>query len=179
MLTICEFLQRIFVCSLEILFPYALIYNKKLLTFDNSYGKIPLTKEEITMYTSISAKVTLWANRIISLILALLIFTMPELLRWYETIRIMEPGVTTAISVAFYCCCIPVAAALWDMDAILRNILRKEIFVRKNVSCIRRIRWRGSVARRQNILRARRVARRSRRRPPRSGGCMRSAERSF
>ena len=93
------------------------------------------------MYTSISAKVTLWANRIISLILALLIFSMPELLRWYETIRIMEPGVTTAISIAFYCCCIPVAAALWDMDAILRNILRKEIFIRKNVSCIRRIRW--------------------------------------
>ena len=56
------------------------------------------------MYTSISAKVTLWANRIISLILALLIFSMTELLRWYETIRIMEPGVTTAISVAFYCC---------------------------------------------------------------------------
>lgn len=93
------------------------------------------------MHIPVSVKVTLWANRIISLILALLVFTMPALLRWYETIRVMGSHVTTAISVAFYCCCIPVGAALWDMDAILRNILRREIFVRKNVSCIRRIRW--------------------------------------
>ena len=93
------------------------------------------------MQVPVSVKVTLWANRSIGLILILLIFFMPGLLRWYETIRIMEPGVTTAISVAFYCCCIPVGAALWDLDAILRNILRREIFVRKNVSCIRRIRW--------------------------------------
>ena len=93
------------------------------------------------MHVSVFAKLTLWVNRTIGVILTVLIFSMPALLRWYETIRVMESGVTTAISIAFYCCCVPVAAALWEMDAILRNILRKEIFVRKNVSCIRRIRW--------------------------------------
>ena len=34
------------------------------------------------MCVPLSAKITLWANRLISLILVILIFTMPTLLRW-------------------------------------------------------------------------------------------------
>ena len=93
------------------------------------------------MCVPLSAKITLWANRLISLILVILIFTMPTLLRWYETIRVMGDNVTRVISIAFYCCCVPIGAALWDMDRILRNILAKYVFIRQNVSCIRRIRW--------------------------------------
>ena len=93
------------------------------------------------MNIPISAKITLWINRLIALALLVLIFTMPDLLRWYETIRIMGEHVPRTISIAFYCCCVPVAAALWDLDRILRNILAARVFVSGNVVCIRRIRW--------------------------------------
>ena len=93
------------------------------------------------MTVPFSAKVTLWLNRLIMLVLMGLIFTMPGLLRWYETVRVLGSHVTRAISLAFYCCCPPVAAALGDLDRILRNILAGKVFVPRNVSCIRRIRW--------------------------------------
>ncbi len=93
------------------------------------------------MYIPISAKITLWINRLIASVLLVLIFTMPDLLRWYETIRIMGDHVSRTISIAFYCCCVPVSAALWDLDRILRNILTHQVFVSGNVACIRRIRW--------------------------------------
>ncbi len=88
-----------------------------------------------------SAKVTLWVNRLIALLLVILIFTMPILLRWYSTIRIMGVHVPVVISVAFYCCCIPVAAALWDIEKLMKNILAAVVFHRRNVRLIRRIRW--------------------------------------
>ena len=93
------------------------------------------------MYIPVSAKITLWINRLIALALLVLIFTMPDLLRWYETIRLIGSHVSCVISIAFYCCCVPVAAALWDLDRILRNILAAQIFIAGNVACIRRIRW--------------------------------------
>jgi len=93
------------------------------------------------MYVPLSARITLWINRLIALALVVLIFTMPALLRWYETIRIMGSHVSRAISIAFYCCCLPIAGALGDLDRILRNVLKAKVFVSQNVSCIRRIRW--------------------------------------
>jgi hypothetical protein len=93
------------------------------------------------MTVPFSAKVTLWLNRLIMLVLVALAFAMPALLRWYETVRVLGSHVAQAISLAFYCCCPPVAAALGDLDRILRNILSGKVFVPQNVSCIRRIRW--------------------------------------
>ena len=93
------------------------------------------------MYIPNSAKITLWINRLIGLALLVLIFTMPRLLDWYETARPLGSHAAQAIRIAFYCCCVPVAAALWDLDRLLRNILLSRVFVSGNVSCIRRIRW--------------------------------------
>ena len=93
------------------------------------------------MQIPVSAKVTLWVNRLIALALVILIFAMPTLLRWYSTIRIMGDHVPAAISAAFYCCCIPVAAALWDIEKLMTNILAARVFHRRNVRLIRRIRW--------------------------------------
>ncbi len=93
------------------------------------------------MYISKSVKITLWANRLIALALVLLIILMPQLLDWYSRQRPLGAEAERAISIAFYCCCVPVAAALWDMDGLLRNILASQVFIRANVGIIRRIRW--------------------------------------
>ena len=38
--------------------------------------------------------------------------------------------------------CVPVALfALWTMDRLVGNVLKKQVFVTENVSLIRRIRW--------------------------------------
>ena len=93
------------------------------------------------MYISKSVKVTLWAGRLIALALVALMFLMPGLLRWYAGLRPLGLAAERAIAIAFYCCCLPVAAALWDMDRLMRNILAQQVFVHRNVAIIRRIRW--------------------------------------
>ena len=93
------------------------------------------------MYIPKSAKLSLIANRIIMVILVLLMAFMPWLLRWYSLQRPLSHAAATAIAAAFYICCIPVGAALWDLDQILRNILASQVFIRRNVRLIRRIRW--------------------------------------
>ena len=42
---------------------------------------------------------------------------------------------------AFYCCAVFVFAALWNMDRLLTAILAEKVFIRKNVTRIRRIQW--------------------------------------
>ena len=93
------------------------------------------------MYIPKSAKLTLIVNRIIMAILALLLVFMPALLRWYALQRPLSTAASTAIGVAFNICCVPVTAALWNLDRILRNILASQVFIRQNVCLIRRIRW--------------------------------------
>ena len=93
------------------------------------------------MYISKSVKVTLWAGRLIALALVALMFLMPGLLRWYAGHRPLDLPAERAIAIAFYCCCLPVGAALWDMDRLMRNILDAQVFINRNVTIIRRIRW--------------------------------------
>ena len=93
------------------------------------------------MTSQLSAKCTLWVNRVISAALFVLVFTMPSLLGWYGDIRPLDEKGTTAISAAFYCCVPVVFYALWCIDRLVGNILAGEVFVTHNVRFIRRIRW--------------------------------------
>lgn len=86
-------------------------------------------------------RVTLWINRVVALLVAALLPTLPYILRWYATFRALTGREHTAILIAFYCCAIVTAVALWNIDTLLRNILSGQVFIQKNVSCIRRIRW--------------------------------------
>ncbi|QAT42197.1 DUF2975 domain-containing protein [Aminipila luticellarii] len=43
--------------------------------------------------------------------------------------------------VILYACCIPALAALFNLDRLLRNIKKEEVFTDKNVTCLRRISW--------------------------------------
>ena len=116
--------------------------NKKLLTFDNNDDMMRVRKEGISMKTKYpSAKITLWANRLIGLILFVLLFALPGLLDWYAKIRSLTALERTAILAAFYSCAVIIAAALWQMECLLRNILKEQVFLQENVRHIRTVQW--------------------------------------
>ena len=89
-----------------------------------------------------TTKMTLWVNRALAAVMTVLLFVLPAFLDWYVSIR---PGMGSApklaILIAFYICALAVFPALWDLDVMLRNILRRQIFISRNVTAIRRVRW--------------------------------------
>lgn len=93
------------------------------------------------MNTNLSAKLSLFATRAITLVLAVLIFLMPRLLGWYQDLRPLGPHSAAAILIGFYCCVPAVVLALWNLDQLLHSILRGQVFVRSNVRRIRFVRW--------------------------------------
>lgn len=86
-------------------------------------------------------RITLWINRIIALLIGVLIFTLPAIIDWYCTFRVLQHTERTAITIAFYCCVLVVGVALGNIDRLLLSILDEQVFIRKNVSRIRRIQW--------------------------------------
>lgn len=87
------------------------------------------------------AIITLWANRLIALVLAVLLFTLPWLLEIYCQVRILRPEERVAITIAFYCCAVVTGIALWHMECLLRNILKEQTFIRENVKRIQVLQW--------------------------------------
>ena len=85
--------------------------------------------------------VTLWVNRMIAMIVAALIFLLPAVVDWYCTFRELTPVERTAIIIAFYCCTVFIGAALWNIDRLLSEILKGQVFIRRNVRRIRAIGW--------------------------------------
>ena len=82
---------------------------------------------------------TFWANRILMAIVAILVPSMPLLLKWYNSFRPLADRQNLAIIIAFYFC-VPIAEyALWNLDKLLGNILQGHVFVFQNVSRIRRV----------------------------------------
>ena len=86
-----------------------------------------------------SAVLTLLANRLLMAVILALAFSMPRLLRWYNTIRPLREGTNLALLIAFYLC-VPIALfALYNLEKLLGNINAGEVFLRSNVSLIRRV----------------------------------------
>ena len=86
-----------------------------------------------------SAALTLWANRLLALVVLTLACIMPNLLRWYNGFRPLEWDTNMALLIAFYLC-VPIALyALYNLEKLLRNILAGEVFIRDNVHMIRRV----------------------------------------
>lgn len=89
----------------------------------------------------LGARITLWVNRAVAVLLAALIFLLPAILDWYTGFRFLTDGEQLHITIAFYCCCAVIGWALWNLDTLLRNILKECVFDRKNVRAIRHIQW--------------------------------------
>ena len=93
------------------------------------------------MTTKLSAKFTLWINRLLAAAVGVLLFAMPGLLEWYQGMRPLGLHGAAAISFGFYLCVPPVLYALWCIARLLHNILLEQVFVEENVRRLRRIRW--------------------------------------
>lgn len=84
--------------------------------------------------------VTLWVNRVLLGVGATMLFVMPALMRWYNTVRILNPLENTAILSGFYACAPFALWALWNVERLLSNIQKGAVFVTANVTLLRRIR---------------------------------------
>lgn len=88
-----------------------------------------------------TTNLTLWATRLVALVVFLLLFTLPAILDWYCTVRPLTASERTVLTAAFYVCAVPVFFALWQMDGLLRSLLAGSVFLRENVGRIRWIQW--------------------------------------
>ena len=89
-----------------------------------------------------TTKATLWVNRFLAVVMVALLFTLPAILDWYVSTRPnMRDSARLAVFIGFYVSAAMVFPALWDLDVLLRNILKREIFIPRNVTSIRRVRW--------------------------------------
>ncbi len=89
-----------------------------------------------------SAKVTLYATRAVAVLMGVLLFCFPVLVeRYHQRFRPLLASERTAILLGFYACSGAVLAALWNMDRLLGNILRENLFTLENVGHIRGVRW--------------------------------------
>lgn len=89
-----------------------------------------------------SARVTLWATRIVAALITILLLCFPILVEHYhQHFRPLADSERTAIIGAFYVCSVAVLLAMWHMDRLLCNILRTQLFTAKNVDHIRAVRW--------------------------------------
>lgn len=93
------------------------------------------------MNPKLSAKITLWCNRIVALAVLVLIFFFPRLLEWYQGLRPLGLHGAAAVFFGFYLCVPVVLYALWCIDRLVSNVLAEKIFIQANVRYIRRIRW--------------------------------------
>lgn len=88
-----------------------------------------------------SAKFTLWCNRILAAVMAVLCVTLYDLLIWYRSVRALPWQVCAVIFIGFYLCTPAVLYALWCIEKLLRGILKGDVFIHQNVQFLRRIRW--------------------------------------
>ena len=89
-----------------------------------------------------SSLVTLWADRAVAAVVTVLLVFFPALVeRYHQHFRPLLSSERIAITAGFYLCAVPVLLALWNLDKLLRNILRAQLFTLENVSRIRAVRW--------------------------------------
>lgn len=85
------------------------------------------------------AALTLWVNRGVGVILALGCVFLVPIVQWYCTVRTLTENEQMAIILAFYACTVVTGQALWNVDRLLTAILAGQVFVKGNVSRLRRI----------------------------------------
>lgn len=93
------------------------------------------------MRIKLSSTVALWLNRIIFLFVIAMAATLPWITEHFVGGGYLAARAAMALKCAYYACCPVVLLALWKLDALLRAILRGEVFTHENVSSIRIIRW--------------------------------------
>ena len=95
------------------------------------------------MRTDIIAKITLWVNRAVAAVVALLMVGLPALHRWYAALLHypVPEGDIWGLWGAYLACAVIILVAVWNMEKLLKNLLANQVFVRENVCRVRRVQW--------------------------------------
>jgi hypothetical protein len=89
----------------------------------------------------LSVYITLWTSRLVFLLMVVLPFLLPAILEWYAGFRHITIAERHTVTVCFIISAIIICWSMWNMDSILRSILRGEVFTRKNVRALRHVQW--------------------------------------
>ena len=75
-------------------------------------------------------------------------FFIPAIAEWYEYEMSVEANsfldrssMFIPMCITLYVCDALALAALWNLNILLRNINKNEVFIQKNTNCLRRISW--------------------------------------
>ena len=85
--------------------------------------------------------ITLWISRCIALLMVVLPFLLPSILEWYAGFRHITAPDRHIVTVCFIISAVIICWAMWNMDCMMRSILRGEVFTRKNVRALRHVQW--------------------------------------
>ena len=89
-----------------------------------------------------SATVTLWASRVVAVLIAVFLIFFPRMVESYhQNFRPLANSERYALLGAFYLSAVAVEIAMYHMDRLLCNILRADLFTGRNVRHIRFVRW--------------------------------------
>lgn len=89
------------------------------------------------------AKITLWINRVVAAVVAVMMVALPALHRWYAGLLHypVPDGDVWGLWVAYVCCALIILTALWNMEKLLQNMLVRKVFIQENVRRVRRVQW--------------------------------------
>ncbi len=93
------------------------------------------------MNTQKLTTITLWVNRLVMAVVAVLIFTLPALVRWYGSLLNyqMPQRDLIGIWISYILCAGITFWALWNIEKLMGNLLRQRVFIRENVQRVRRV----------------------------------------
>ena len=69
-----------------------------------------------------------------------ILFLIPIITQWYDDVSGKEP-IMPVLTVCFYLCDIIAILALWELNVLLKNISKQELFTELNTKCVRIISW--------------------------------------
>jgi len=69
-----------------------------------------------------------------------ILFLIPIITQWYDDVSGKEP-IMPVLTVCFYLCDIIAILALWELNLLLKNISKQELFTERNTKCVRIISW--------------------------------------
>ena len=86
-----------------------------------------------------TARISQWIARLFMLILMVSLFLMPRFVSWYAEKRILTDTAQVVLLWAYYLCAVPAFWALLQIDNLLRNIGKDQVFLEKNCRIVTRI----------------------------------------
>ncbi|MCR4779990.1 MAG: DUF2975 domain-containing protein [Ruminiclostridium sp.] len=87
-----------------------------------------------------SLKLTRILTTAVFLLACGVLFLIPIITQWYDDVS-GKPPIMPVLTVCFYICDGLAILALWELNTMLKNISKQELFTDRNTRCVRIISW--------------------------------------